>query len=465
MKTPLKHTLSRISMVLIILMLFPAGYLGIHYFKQAKPSVEPTAAPTLIQTKDNMFDMHHWVSPEGTKVVFVPLHELPIIDIQVVYAAGSAYDGDKFGSAQLVSQLIGEDTTDMTSDAIHQAFESVGAAFNVGIGQDSLNISLRSMTDTSFRDPAIHTLEMILGKTTFTQPAFEREKHNLLTSITSDKQNPQATISDAFYAALYGTHPYAHPVNGTTESVTALTLQDIQQFHQTYLVKQNAVIAITGDLSLEAAHQIADTLIQAMPSGHVAPAIPPIPSAIANQHMVKFPSSQTHLMMGIPAIAKGDPDYYALTVGNQILGVTPLVNRLFNAVREQQGLAYNVGSALTTLKQPGPFIIYLQSRAQEADKALTLVHETLSSYLQTGPTEAELQAAKDNLVGQFALGLSNNAAITSHVATLAFYDLPWDYPDHYQANIKAVTLEEVKNVFDRYIRPNDFTQIRLGENP
>jgi len=360
--------------------------------------------------------------------------------------------------------LMGEDTADMSGDAIHDAFESVGAHFNVGIGQDALSISLRSLSDAQYRDPAIHILETILGKTTFTHPAFEREKNNLLTAISSEKQNPRATINDAFYEALYGAHPYAHPVNGTIESVSKLTMPDIQHFHQTYLVKQNAVVAITGNLTLEAAHELSDKLIQAIPTGIAAPAIPPIPTAINSNQVLAFPSSQTHLMMGIPAIAKGNPDYFALTVGNQILGVTPLVNRLFDAVREKQGLAYHVGSALTTLKQPGPFTIYLQSRAQEADKALTLVNQTLSSYLQTGPTEAELQAAKDNLIGQFALSLSNNEAITAHIATLAFYNLPWDYPNHYQSNINAVTLEDVKNVFTRYIRPDEFTLIRLGQN-
>lgn len=462
MKTPLTPVLTRISLVLVILMLFPAIYFGLHFFKQPQIKIATTHNP--VQIKQNLFDIHHWETPEGAKVVFVPLNELPIIDIQVVYAAGSAYDGEKFGNAQLLSQLIGEDTLEMTSDAIHEALESVGANFSVSIGQDALSISLRSLSDAQYRDPAVHILETILGKTTFTHPAFEREKHNLLTAITSDKQNPRATISDAFYEALYGPHPYAHPVNGTTESVTRLTLDDMQHFHQTYLVKQNAVVAITGNLTLEAAHELSDKLIQAIPSGKAALSIPPIPNAVNNQQLLKFPSSQTHLMMGIPAIAKGNPDYFALTVGNQILGVTPLVNRLFDAVREKQGLAYNVGSALTTLKQPGPFTIYLQSRAQEADKALTLVNETLSSYLQTGPTEAELQAAKDNLIGQFALSLSNNGAITAHIATLAFYNLPWDYPNHYQANINAVTLDDVKNVFTRYIRPDEFTLIRLGQN-
>lgn len=462
MKTPLTPIFMRISLVLVILSIFPAIYFGVHFFKQNKINTAVTLAP--IQIKQNLFDIHHWVTPEGTQVVFVPLHELPIIDIQLVFAAGSAYDGEKFGTAQLMSQLIGEDTTDMTSDAIAEAFESVGANFNVDIGQDALSIQLRSLSDTVYRDPALQMLGNILEKTTFTETTFTREKNNLLTAIISDKQNPQVTIRDAFYEALYGPHPYAHPVNGTTQSVSALTLADIKHFHQTYFVKQNAVLAITGDLSLEAAHELSDKLIHVMPSGNSAPSIPPIPNAISNQQLLKFPSSQTHLMMGIPAIAKGNPDYFALTVGNQILGVTPLVNRLFNAVREEQGLAYNVGSALTTLKQPGPFTIYLQSRAQEADKALSLVNQTLSSYLQTGPTAAELQAAKDNLIGQFALGLSNNQAITSLIATLAFYNLPWDYPNHYQANINAVTLDDVKHVFDHYIRPDEFTLIRLGEN-
>lgn len=467
MKTPLKSILLRLGLILLILLLFPATYLSMHYFKnrsQAQQVSQPSpVSTTQVQTSDTMFELHHWTTAEGTEVVFAPLHELPIIDIQIVYAAGSAYDGDKFGTAQLMSDLIGEDTQDLTSESIHEAFESVGALFHVALGRDALNISLRTLAEQQHSEAALNTLSTILGQTTFTQPAFQREKDNLLNIINSDKQNPTATISDAYYQALYGEHPYAHPTTGTVETVTALTLEDIQHFHRKYFVKQNAIVAITGDLTLEQAQTISNKLVTAMASGEAAPAIPPIPEPQNHNKIIAFPSSQTHLMMGIPAIAKGNPDFFALSVGNQILGVTPLVNRLFNIVREQQGLAYNVGSALTTLKQPGPFTIYLQTRASEADKALALVNETLSSYLKTGPSETELQDAKNNLYGQFALSLSNNAAITSHIATLAFYDLPWDYQDHYRANINAVTLEDVKDVFSRYIHPEAFSLIRLGE--
>jgi zinc protease len=443
------------GLVIALIIALPLIYFGA---KKIKTEIEVSH----IQSTHGIFEVHHWISPEGTKVAFTPLKELPILDIHLVFAAGSAYDGEKFGIAQLTQQLIGEDTADLTGDAIHEAFESVGAQFNTGVGQDSLNISLRTLTQSDLLKHAVSTLETILQKTTFTQPSFDREKQSLLTTIMSNKQDPRTTIGQAFYAAMYGQHPYAHPVSGTSDTVNTITLQDIQAFHKAYLVKENAVIAIAGDISLEEAKELADQLIAALPSGKTAPVIPPIPEIAHHEESVIFPSSQTHLMMGIPAVAKGNPDFYALTVGNQILGVMPLVNRLFDAVREKQGLAYNVGSSVTTLKQPGPFTIYLQSRASEADKANNLVHDTLNKYLQEGPTETELQDAKENLYGQFVMGLSNNAAIAAHLATLAFYDLPWDYQDHFQENINKVTLEDIKTVFARYIKPNEFTTIRLG---
>lgn len=452
----MKPHMKKIILALMVLTAIPAIYLGTQ-------RVETAIEISHIPSTHGMFEVHHWVSHEGTKVAFTPLHELPILDVHVVFAAGSAYDGEKFGTAQLLQQLIGEDTSDLPGDAIHEAFDSVGAQFSVGVSQDMMDISIRTLSQKDYRQTALNTFETILQKTTFTQPVFDREKQRLLTSIISDKQNPRATISDAFYEGLYGQHPYAHPVSGTTESVTGLAMNDIQQFHQNHLVKQNAVIAIAGDLSIEEAKDLADKLIAAMPSGNPAPAIPPIAEAAKQDKNLPFPSSQTHIMMGIPTIAKGNPDFYALTVGNQILGVTPLVNRLFDAVREKQGLAYNVGSAVMTMKQPGPFMIYLQSRGSEASKAESLVHETLNTYLQQGPTEVELQAAKDNLLGQFALSLSNNAAISGHIAMLAFYDLPWDYQDKFLANINAVTVNDIKTVFAKYVHPEQFTSIRLGE--
>lgn len=456
MKTSFKDPLFQGSLLLALVLACLATYYFIRSIKAENAD---------IQTTQGMFEIHHWTSPEGTKVVFAPLPELPIVDIHVVFAAGSAYDGEKFGRAQLVQQLMAQDTREMTGDEIHEAFESVGALFDVGVGQDGMDMSLRSLTDPEYFKPALKTFKEILAHTSFTQPVFDREKQSLLTAINSDKQNPRAVISDAYYQALYGSHPYAHPVEGTAESISALTLQDVQAFHSQHLVKENAIIAIAGDLSLTQAKKIAEQLIEAMPSGEAAPAIAALAQMSPSAQSVKFPSSQTHLMMGLPALAKGNPDFFALSVGNQILGVTPLVNRLFQKVREQEGLVYNISSNLITLKQPGPFTIYLQSRAEEASKAENLVQELLKNYLENGPTEAELQAAKDNLSGQFALGLSNNAAISAHIATLAFYQLPMDYQDHYQENINAVTLDEVKNVFNRYIVPEKFTLIRLGEMP
>jgi len=446
----------QIIWVAIIVVLGAVAAVGVYFYKQSAP-------PENVETTQGMFEVVHWQGEQGTKVVFSPLPELPFIDIHILYAAGSAYDAQNFGLAQLTQQMLGEKTNEKSSETIHDTFESVGAIFNTHVGRDSLGISLRTLTDRKYRTSSVDMLAEILGQTAFDEAIFSREQQRLLSAIANKKQNPGAVIKDAFYENLYPNHPYGHPVSGTQDTISNITLNDVKSFYQNLLVKENAVIAIAGDISTRQAQQIADELLKAMNSGKRANALPPVPTATTTQQAIAFPSTQTHIIFGMPAIAKGNPDFYALTVGNQVLGATPLVNQLFQTVREKNGLAYNVGSAITTMKEPGPFSVYLQSRTTEAKKAQTLALETLQNYFKNGPTATELQAAKDNLNGQFLLGLSSNSAIAAHIAMLAFYDLPWDYQDQFMTNVNGLTQTQVKEAFNKYIKPDAFTFVSVGQ--
>lgn len=450
-RKPLWLTLG-VSLAILILIFFTGFYFYKHDFVVDN-----------VETTSGMFEVINWQDESGVKVVFTPLPELPFMDIHILYKAGSAYEGEKFGLAQLTQQMIGEKTQNKSSETIHDTFESVGAVFGAHAGRDSFGISLRTLTERKYRNTALDMLNEILGETAFDETIFKREQQRLLTAIISQKQNPGAVIRDAFYEKLYPNHPYAHPVMGTEKTVSALTVEDAKQYFQQQLIKENAVIAIAGDLSTRQAQSIASDLIAAMTSGQAAGSLPPIPQATTSTEDIAFPSSQTHIIFGLPAIQKGNPDYFALSVGNQVLGGMPLVNQLFMEVREKNGLAYNVGSSITTLKEPGPFSIYLQTRTDEAKKAQKLALDTLKQYVLNGPTESELQAAKDNLNGQFLLGLSSNASIAAHIAMLAFYDLPWDYQDKFMSNINAVTQADVKAAFNRYIQPDNMTFITLGQ--
>ncbi len=418
-----------------------------------------------LRTENGMIPIYTAKEDNGATIAVVPMKELPMIDILLWFDAGSARDDQQWGISNLTARLIGEDTTQLNSQAIHDAFESVGAQFDASSSRDVFSIHLRTLSDEKALNTTVDMLTTLLKETAFKPESVAREKSRVLAAIQSKADSPAQTISDAFFMKMYDTHPYAHPATGTAETVSKITEQDLQTFYLNNVVQSRATVVVAGDITKGAGKKMADSLLAALPVG--APALP-LPQPIlqaASTAQINFPSTQTHLMFGLPTLAKGNPDFYAMTLGNHILGGSSLNSRLFEEVREKEGLAYNVSSQIQTLRVPGPFYVYLQTRADAAKKALDISHATLTQYMTTGPTEAEIKAAKENITGTFVLSLSSNAAIAGHVAMLGFYGLPWDYTDHFAERINAVTHQDIVTTFQKYIQPDHFTEVVLGNGP
>jgi zinc protease len=256
---------------------------------------------------------------------------------------------------------------------------------------------------------------------------------------------------------------YAHPVMGTEKSVPALTASDVEAFYQQYYLAQNAQIIMVGDLTLAQAKQIANKLSASLPHGVVAQAHQALPATTPTE-MIALPyaSKQTALVIGQRGMMADDPDRFALTLANYILGGMPLSSVLFDQVREKRGLAYGVSSRFISLKSRGPFLIQLKTRASEAEKAQQLVHRVLQRYIKEGPSAKQLLAAKKNLVGQFFLGLSSNANVLGVVSNMVFQHRPLDYLDHYRARIEAVTMKVLRRALRRVVRPGHMITVSVG---
>jgi len=416
-----------------------------------------------LKTQHGMIPIHSEKLENGATIAIVPLKELPMVDVLLWFDAGSARDGAQWGVSHLTARLLGEDTTTLNAQKIHDGFESVGAQFDANSSRDVFAIHLRTLSDGSALDPSTQMLETLLRETAFKPDSVAREKSRVLADIQSKLDSPGQTTSDNFFMKVYGDHPYAHPVTGVAQTVTPLTADNLQTFYQQQIVQSHATVVIVGDISPRDGLKLAKRLLTALPVGTPAMQLaqPVLPAQ--STYKITFPSTQTHLMFGLPALEKGNPDFYSMTLGNNILG-GPFTSHLFETVREKEGLAYNVSSQLLSMRVPGPFYVYLQTRTSEAVKALELSRTTLTNFMTTGPTDAELAAAKQNVNGTFLLSLSGNAAIANHVATLGFYGLPWDYADQFQAKINAVKREDVIAAFQKYIHPDHLTEIVLGND-
>lgn len=410
-----------------------------------------------------MAPIEHWQTDNGARVYFVPAPELPMVDVQVVFDAGSARDADRAGLAQFTHHLLDQGAGGLSGDEIAARLEGVGARLSGQSLRDMAVLSLRSLVDRKYLDPALAVFTQVLTHPDFNRADVERERERLLVGLQYAQQRPGEVAEKAFYAGLYGDHPYATPPEGTAESLKAIDRDALRAFHTQYYVARNAVIAIVGALDRAQAEALAAQLTRGLPAGERAPELPPVPdlSAAAERH-IPHPSTQTHILVGQPGMRRGDPDYFALYVGNYVLGGGGLVSRLSTEVREKRGLSYSVYSYFLPMARRGPFQMGLQTRNDQAAEALKVLRATLTRYVAEGPTAAELEAAKKNITGGQALRIDSNRKILEYLAVIGFYDLPLDYLETFNAKVEALTLEQVNDAFKRRLQPAHMLTVQVG---
>ena len=279
-------------------------------------------------------------------------------------------------------------------------------------------------------------------------------------------EKPGAVASNAFYSSLYPNHPYGHSALGTTQTISQIKRSHIESFFKTHYTANNAIIAITGDLTLFEAKALSEKLsnvltIQTATTDHTLPIISR--SQQAHTQAISFPSNQTNILIGQLGIDHSNPHYFPLIVGNYTLGGSGLISRLANEVREKRGLTYGVYSSFQTFQTPGPFSISLATQTEKTKEALSVTLDTLNEFLKNGPKQSELKAAKQYLIGSFPLRLSSNKSINNTLLTMGLYQLPEDYIDTYLDKIKQVKLSHINTAFKQTINPNALITITVGK--
>jgi zinc protease len=407
--------------------------------------------------------IEHWQTPQGSRVYYVHTEGLPMVDIQVAFDAGSARDGYQFGLSALTSGMLDTGAGQWSADEIAQRFESVGAQFGASISLDMASVSLRTLTDKPLFDKALATMQVILTSPSFNEADFQREKSRTLAGLKQQEESPAELAHIAYYKALYGDHPYGHPASGEIVTVSGFEAADLRSFYRKYYVAANAMVVIVGDLSRQQAEQTAETLVSGLSVGQKPEPLPEVvmPVKSGKQH-IDFPSTQTHVLVGMPGTYRKDPDYFALYVGNHILGGGGLVSKLFEEVREKRGLAYSASSSFAPMFRKGPFTVSLQTRNDQTGKALEVLNKTLADFIAQGPTQDELIAAKKNITGGFAMRFDTNKELASYVSMIGFYEMPQDYLDTFQQNVEKVTAASIKDAFKRRVDPQLMQTITLG---
>jgi len=408
-------------------------------------------------------DIQHWTTSNGANVYYISAPQLPMVDLRVVFDAGSARDDKTPGLAMMANGLMDAGIKGMDEEAIAEKFEDLGAQYSAMSMRDMALVQLRSLTQDKLLQPALATFVKLLSEPEYPVAVIDRERARMLLALKAKKESPGDLGDEAFYTALYPHHPYGTPPEGTEPSLKAIDREMLLDFHRQYYVASNAVIAIVGAVDRKQAQDMAEHISAALPKGSPAPAIPPVaPLKQASTVHIEYSSSQTTILVGQPGMKRGDPDYLPLYVGNHILGGSGFGSRIVSEIREKRGLSYSAYSYFLPMRQDGPFMLGLQTRNNKAGEAMKVLDQTLRRFVDQGPSKQELIAAKKNITGGFPLRIDSNKDLVEYAAMIGFYKLPLDYLDRFNSRVEKVTVAQIRDAFKRRVHPGDMATIIVG---
>lgn len=409
--------------------------------------------------------IEHWRTSAGAKVYFVANRGLPMLDVSIEMPAGSAFDtSEKSGLAAMTNGLMRLGAAGMSEDEIARRLADVGAILSNRFDSDRAGLMLRTLSDAKRRNQALEVMAGVLSAPVFSPAIVERERSRYASALKEADLTPDTQANREFYRLVYGKHPYALRSSGEVDTVGRLQSGDLMAFYRRHYVAEQAVVAIMGDVTRQEAEAIAEQLTRALPrtTGPALslPEVRSLPEAVTR--MIEHPASQSHIMIGAPGIRRDDPDYFTLFVGNYVLGGGGFVSRITEEVRQKRGLAYSAYSYFSPLQARGPFIIGMQTRRDQAEQALGVVRSTLREFIDKGPTEQEVLAAKQNIIGGFPMRIDSNRKIHDYLALIGYYNLPIDYLETFVANIERVTAADIKAAFARRVDPDRLVTVVVG---
>ncbi len=407
---------------------------------------------------------HRFVTPNGLTVLVVEQHAFPIVQIQALVKTGSVQDPpEKAGLANLVAGLLDEGTTTRNATQLAEQIEFVGGALEAKATHDFTTASARVLAkDTEL---GFELLADIVVLPSFPEPELERVKKLILGEIITQKDDPGAVAGKAFSRLVFDGHPYSWPVNGTEETLPAISRADVQAFHAREYLPNQTIVAVVGDVTVDRARALVDKYFGSWQKGPTPTRTAATPAAIAKPvvKLIDKELTQTTLVLGHVGISRTNPDFYAVTVMNYILGAGGFSSRLMDAIRDKQGLAYGVMSQFEPRAVPGPFLVSLQTRNAMANQALTCVLKELTGMKAAPVSAKELSEAKAYLIGSFPMRFDTTHKLAEVLCQVEFFGLGLDYFTQYQTWIGKVTAEDVLRVAKQYLHPDRYALVAVGK--
>jgi zinc protease len=420
--------------------------------------------------------VEHWTQPSGVQVFLAQSPGIPMVDVQIDFDAGSRRDpARQAGLASVTASVAGKGVravgtqAALDENALGEAWADLGASFSSAASGDRMSFSLRSLTYPDLLAKATQLAARELAEPAFPAAIWARERSTLTAALKEANTRPATLVARAFNTAVYGQHPYGFEMTETT--LARIVVADMQAFYREMVQPCRAKVTVVGALDRVQADALVSTLFARLvlvnpAKAGACPALPAVPEVAALdkpvEQRIAFDSAQAHVLIGQPGYKRDDPDFFALTVGNYILGGGGFVSRLTHEVREKRGLSYSVYSYFSPGQHAGAFTLGLQTRPDQAAQAVKVSQDVVADFVANGPLDAELKAAKDNLIGGFALRIDTNRKLLDNIANIAWNQLPLNYLDTWTQQIDKVTAADIKAAFARKLQPQKMVTVVLG---
>jgi zinc protease len=418
--------------------------------------------------------IEHWTHPSGARVYLVSSPSIPMLDVQLNFDGGSRRDPPaKAGLADVTATMLSAGVAARSSGApaldenqLSEAWLDLGAQFGADASGDRFTVSLRSLTQSDLLERAVALAARQLAAPAWPEPVWTRDRERSIASLKEADNRPGTVAARTFSRAVFDDHPYGY--EPTEQTLKSISVPDMRDFYRRHVVACRAEVSLVGAIDRAGADRIVTRLMSALEGHECVPlvSIPDVkPLERASNQRLPFDAAQAQVLIGQPGMARDDPDFFPLYVGNYILGGGGFVSRLTTEVREKRGLSYSVYSYFAPGLHAGAFQIGLTTRPDQADQATRVARDVLSDYVAKGPTEAELQAAKDYLVNSFALRLDSNRKLLDNVTNIAWNRLPLDYLDHWTERVQAVSVADIQRAFARTLQPQRMVTVTVGAQP
>jgi predicted Zn-dependent peptidase len=402
--------------------------------------------------------------PNGLKVVLLEKNTLPLVQITLVFNAGSVNDKpDKLGVASMTAAMMDEGAGTRTSLQIAEEIEFYGASLGVGADLHTSTVSL--FTPTSKLDNVLPIMADVVMRPTFPENELNRLRKERLTSLLQAHDQPRTIASVAFRQLVYGNdHPYGRTPTGTEASLKAMSVKDLKSFHETYYRPNNATAIVVGNVNRERVRTMLDEWFGGWDPGRVpTTVVPPAPQVGPRTvYLIDKPEApQSEIRIGRVGLPRKTNEYFPATVMNTVLGGS-FTSRLNQNLRETHGYTYGAGSSFDFRPSPGPFMAASAVKTDVTDESLAEFMKELKGILDPVPAE-ELTRAKNYVALGYPGDFQTVQQIAAKLAEMVVYDLPANYFNTYIDRVLGVTASDVTRAGRSTIDPEKLVIVVVGD--